>query len=359
MIENKYRDLRAVWLEFEDTGNQAPVKMIDQTKIPFKVEIVTCPTYRETAEAIRSMVIRGAPSIGGAGAFGLAQAVAEFWGSPGFEDKLKAAYQLLLASRPTAVDLKHGLDFVLNTPNILTPERAINRAQQFADTVVEEGRKLGTIGATLIKSGSRILTHCHTGALALIDYGSALAPIVWAWTNEGKRFHVFVDETRPRLQGRITSWELSQYNIPHTVICDSMAASLMARGNQIDLIIVGADRVARNGDVANKIGTYALAIAAHYHNIPMYVAFPRSTYDPLTRSGKDIEIEKRSSREIRTVKGLSVELGVMHQISIHPGENNSRKFLNPAFDVTPNELISGYITPEGILTSKELQLKMA
>lgn len=332
--------------------------MIDQTKIPYAVEIVTCSTYRETANAIRSMVIRGAPSIGGAGAYGLAQAVAEFWKTPGYEDNIQAAYQLLLSSRPTAVDLKHGLDFVLNTSSPLTPERAINRAQQFADAVVEEGRKLATIGAELIKPGIGILTHCHTGALALIDYGSALAPIVWAWKNQEKRFHVFVDETRPRLQGRITSWELSQYDIPHTVICDSMAASLMASRNLIDLIIVGADRVARNGDVANKIGTYALALAAHYHSIPMYVAFPRSTYDPLTHSGKDIVIEKRSSQEIRIVKGLSEELGTIHNVSVHPDENNLLHFLNPAFDVTPNEFISGYITPEGILTSKEIGEKM-
>jgi methylthioribose-1-phosphate isomerase len=333
--------------------------MIDQTKIPFKVDIVTCPTYRETANAIRSMVIRGAPSIGGAGAFGLAQAVVEYWGSSDFEDKIQSAYQFLLSTRPTAVDLRHGLDSVLNKTEHLTPERAVIRAQQFADGVVEEGQKMGEIGASLIHSETGILTHCHTGALALIDHGSALAPIVWAWVNEEKRFHVYVDETRPRLQGRITSWELSQYEIAHTVICDSMAASLMSRGKLIDLIIVGADRVARNGDVANKIGTYALALAAHYHDIPMYVAFPTSTFDPSTPAGKDIVIEERGSQEIRVAKGFSEELRSLHHVSIHPEENYSRSFLNLAFDVTPNELISGYITPLGILTKKEIISKLA
>lgn len=351
-------NLRAVWLDYDSSGGRAIVKMIDQTKIPFTVEIVTCPTYRETAKAIRSMVVRGAPSIGGAGAFGLAQAVVEFWEKPEFEDRIRTAYQMLLSTRPTAVDLKHGLDFVLKNADSLTPKLAVAHAQEFADGIVDEGQKIGKIGRALIQSGTGILTHCHTGALALIDHGSALAPIVQAWVKEEKRFEVYVDETRPRLQGRITSWELGQYNIPHTVICDSMAASLMARGKLIDLIIVGADRVAKNGDVANKIGTYGLAIVANHHNVPVYVAFPSSTFDPSTPTGQDIIIEERSSQEIRMVKGFSEDLKHPHVISIHPEEDKIRSFLNPAFDVTPKELITGYITGSGIFSSEQLKVKM-
>ncbi|UCE15171.1 MAG: S-methyl-5-thioribose-1-phosphate isomerase [Candidatus Heimdallarchaeota archaeon] len=322
--------------------------MIDQTKLPFSVEIYTCPTYRETAFAVKKMIIRGAPSIGAAAAYGLAQAVHEFWESDSFEDSIKVAYDELLSARPTAVDLKNGLDFIRST-DPFTPENVVAQASLFAKRTADQGLKIGQIGKELITNNMNILTHCHTGALALVDHGSALAPIIQAW-QDGKRFHVFVDETRPRFQGRITAWELSQYGIDHTVICDSMSGFFMSRG-EIDLVILGADRVTRNGDIANKIGTYNLAILAQYHNIPFYTAFPTSTFDPSTKSGKDIEIEKRNDSELKIVEGISNIQKKSDSISIFP---DFVKFKNPAFDVTPNKLITGYITPYGILTNTQL-----
>lgn len=338
-------DKPAVW--WDNVGKI--VKMIDQTKIPFQVEVYNCPTYRETVLAINKMIIRGAPSIGAAAAYGLAQAVHEFWGNEDFENQIRTAYNELLAARPTAVDLKNGLNFVKMSES-LTPEGALNRAQLFANRIAEEGLKIGKIGKNLIKSGMNILTHCHTGALALVDYGSALSPIIQAW-EEGKRFHVYVDETRPRFQGRITAWELSQYGIDHTVICDSASGFFISQGN-IDLIILGADRVARNGDIANKIGTYNLALLSHHHNIPFYTAFPSSTFDPSTPTGKDIEIEERDSLEVKHALGYSKALNENHEITLY---TKNIKFNNPAFDITPSEFITGYITPHGILKKTELK----
>ncbi len=343
-INGEVTDKPAVWWD----KNSKFVKMIDQTKIPFQVEVFNCPTYRETVQAIKKMIIRGAPSIGAAAAYGLAQAVDEFWDNEDFEDQIRIAYDELLAARPTAVDLKNGLDFIKSDP--LTPEGALNRAQFFADRIAEEGLKIGQIGKDLIKSGMNILTHCHTGALALVDNGSALSPIIQAW-EEGKRFHVYVDETRPRFQGRMTAWELNQYGIDHTVICDSASGFFISQGN-VDLVILGADRVARNGDIANKIGTYNLALISHYHDIPFYTAFPSSTFDSSTPTGKDIEIEQRDSLEVKQALGYSKILNENHVVSLY---TENIKFNNPAFDITPNKFITGYITPHGILDKAELE----
>ncbi len=344
-IDGKLSDKPAVW--WDSVANV--VRMINQTKLPFQVEVYDCPTYRETAQAIKEMIIRGAPSIGAAAAYGLAQAVQEFWNSEGFEDHVKNAYNELLATRPTAVDLKNGLDFII-TADPLSPESVLNRAQLFTDRIADEGRRIGQIGKELITSSMNILTHCHTGALALVDHGSALAPIIQAW-KEGKRFHVYVDETRPRFQGRITAWELSQYGIDHTVICDSASGFFISRG-KVELIILGADRVARNGDIANKIGTYNLAVLAYHHDIPFYTAFPTSTYDPSTPTGKDITIEQRDSLEVKKAVGYSNTLDSSHIISLY---TDGIKFSNPAFDITPSKLITGYITPQGILSKSQLE----
>jgi S-methyl-5-thioribose-1-phosphate isomerase len=345
LIEGTLQEKPAVW--WDDVENT--VCMIDQTKIPFYVEILRCPTFRETVRAIKNMNIRGAPSIGAAAGYGLTQAIYEFWGKNKFMDYLNEAYNALLSARPTAVDLKKGLDFVRNA-NPLEPKIALERARAFSLHISEEGRKIGKIGKKLITSNMNILTHCHTGALALVDHGSALAPLIQAW-EDGIRFHVFVDETRPRFQGRMTAWELNQYGIDHTVICDSASGYFMS-SEKIDLVILGADRVTKNGDIANKIGTYNLAVLAHHHDIPFYTAFPTSTYDPLTLSGKDIEIEYRSSLEVKEATGYSSNLEKNQTISIY---SDNVSFSNPAFDVTPSQLITGYITPHGILKASQLQ----
>ncbi|MFX1516432.1 MAG: S-methyl-5-thioribose-1-phosphate isomerase [Promethearchaeota archaeon] len=344
MIDGKLLDTPAVWWNSTDNS----VRMIDQTKIPFQVEVHICKSYHDTAKAIKSMIIRGAPSIGAAAAYGLAQAVYEFWNDETFEDNIQVAYNELMAARPTAVDLKNGLDFVKNVEQ-LTPESASSHAKIFANNIAEEGHKIGKIGKELIKSNMNVLTHCHTGALALVDNGSALAPIIQAW-EEGKRFHVYVDETRPRFQGRITAWELNQYEVDLTVICDSASGFFMSQG-KIDLIILGADRVARNGDIANKIGTYNLAVLANYHNIPFYTAFPKSTFDPYTQTGNDIKIEFRETNEVKNALGYSRSFDNNQSVSLYSDEIN---FSNPAFDITPYTLITGYITPYGILKPSQL-----
>ncbi|MFX1284891.1 MAG: S-methyl-5-thioribose-1-phosphate isomerase [Promethearchaeota archaeon] len=344
-IDGKITDRPAVWWDH----NNDIVRMIDQTKIPFQVEVHDCPTYRETVQAIKQMIIRGAPSIGAAAAYGLAQAVREFWNTEEFEDRIEIAYNELLGTRPTAVDLQKGLD-IIRTIEPLNPENTLNKAQLFANRIAEEGKKIGEIGKELITHNMNILTHCHTGALALVDHGSALSPIIHAW-QEGKRFHVYVDETRPRFQGRMTAWELSQYGVNHTVICDSASGFFISQG-KVDLIILGADRVTRNGDIANKIGTYNLAVLAYRHNIPFYTAFPTSTFDYSTLTGNDIVIEQRDTIEVKQASGYSQALDRNLNISLYTDKVN---FSNPAFDVTPNELITGYITPKGILKKSQLE----
>ncbi len=343
-IDGQIIDKHAVW--WDETNK---VKMIDQTKIPFFVEILTCSSYRETAEAIKNMNIRGAPAIGAAAAYGFVQALFEFWNDKNIEIKLESAYKTLLDARPTAVDLKNGLDYI-RTSSPLTPDNSLERAKKFASDIAAEGEKIGQVGKELIRDGMNILTHCHTGALALVDFGSAIAPLIAAW-KEGKRFHVYVDETRPRMQGKMTAWELRQYEINHTVICDSAGAYLMSQ-KKIDLIILGADRVALNGDIANKIGTYNLAVLAKHHRIPFYTTFPTSTFDKATVSGADIKIEERSTEEITHVTGLSLDKKEIRRVQVY---DDGSKFFNPAFDITPAELITGYITPYGILTSQELK----
>lgn len=343
-INGEKQDKPSVW--WSDKKNN--VQMINQTIIPFKVEIHSCSTYRETAQAIKQMIVRGAPSIGAAAAYGLTQAIFEFWNKDAFETNLSAAYDALLSARPTAVDLRNGLDEISKIKP-MNPENALKKARKFADKIIQEGLKIGQVGKNLIRTNMNLLTHCHTGALALVDHGSALSPIIEAW-HDKKRFHVYVDETRPRFQGRLTSWELSQYGINHTVICDSASGLLMARG-LVDMIILGADRVTRNGDIANKIGTYNLAVLAHHHNIPFYTAFPTTTYDPVTITGKDIIVEERNSFEIKKAKGYYYKLNKIDSVSVYP---KNTKVYNPAFDITPNKLITGYITPFGILNASEL-----
>jgi methylthioribose-1-phosphate isomerase len=319
------------------------VCMIDQTTIPFDFRVLRYSDYRDTYTAIGTMKVRGAGAIGAAAAFAMAQAANEDANGP-YETTISLARQQIASARPTARDLFAGLDAVYQEA-LSSPAAALKAAQRWADNNAEAGRRIGEHGKSLIREGMGILTHCNAGWLALVDFGSALAPI-YAAHQEGKRFTVFADETRPRGQGaRITAWELEQEGIAHYIIPDNAAAWLMSQG-KIDLVITGADRIAANGDTANKIGTLEKALAAKYYGIPFYVAAPLSTFDPHSPTGNDIPIEERPEEEVHYQTGPD-EQGVLRTIRItSPGS----PALNPAFDVTPSELITGYITEEGITT---------
>ncbi len=297
--------------------------LLDQRRLPDEVRYEEQLNARDVARAIRDLHVRGAPAIGVAAAYAMAMA----WRNG---DDLDQAAGELRRARPTAVNLEWAVDRLLRAA-----ARGVDLMQE-ARAVHDEDRAIceaiGRHGAQLITPGSNILTHCNAGALAVTHLGTATAPMYVAH-EAGIRFHVYVDETRPVLQGsRLTSWELAQTGIDHTLICDSVAAHLMAEDG-VDLAIVGADRVAANGDTVNKIGTRALAIVAHYHGVPFYVACPSSTFDPTTATGADVVIEERPSAEV--TGGIPAVPGV--------------KVRNPAFDVTPAELVTGYVTERGVV----------
>jgi len=287
------------------------VVLLDQRRLPDEELELWCVSAEDVADAIRTLAIRGAPAIGVAAAYGLALAARR-------GDDLDTAYEVLAGARPTAVNLRWALYELRDDP---TPERA--RALHEAE--VERCRRMGGHAVELVPDGARLLTHCNTGALATGGYGSALGAVRAAW-EAGRVAHVWVDETRPLLQGaRLTAWELEALGIPFSVVVDSAAASLMASG-EVDAVFTGADRIAANGDVANKVGTYALALAATAHAIPFYVVAPTSTLDPTAASGADIPIEERDPREV-TARFPS---------------------RNPAFDVTPADLVSAIVTEAGV-----------
>jgi methylthioribose-1-phosphate isomerase len=287
------------------------VVILDQRRLPGEEVELRLSDAGEVAEAIRSLAIRGAPAIGVAAAYGFALAATR-------GDDLEAAYEQLGSARPTAVNLRWALEEMREDP---TPERA----RAIHDAEVDRCRRMAEHAAELFRSHSRVLTHCNTGGLATGGYGTALGAIRAAW-ERGLVERVWVDETRPLLQGsRLTAWELESLGIPFEVIADSAAASLMASG-QVDLVVTGADRIAANGDTANKIGTYSLAVAARHHEIPFYVVAPTSTLDPATATGAEIPIEERD-----------------------PAELTARfNAWNPAFDVTPAELLAAIVTEEGV-----------
>jgi methylthioribose-1-phosphate isomerase len=296
-------------VRFEEDGPQ--VVLLDQRRLPAEEVDLVCTTAEDVAEAIRTLAVRGAPAIGIAAAYGLALAALR-------GDDVAAAERVLAASRPTAVNLFWALDELRADP---TPERA--RALHRDE--VERCRRMSAHAAELFAPGTRALTHCNAGGLATGGYGSAVGALRAAW-ERGLLTSVLVDETRPLLQGaRLTAWELEQAGIPHAVIADSAAASMMARGD-VDLIVTGADRIAANGDTANKIGTYSLAVLAAHHGIPLYVVAPSSTVDRATATGADIPIEERGGAEISTRFAAR----------------------NPAFDVTPAELIAAIVTEHGV-----------
>jgi methylthioribose-1-phosphate isomerase len=317
--------------------------LLDQTKLPGAEVEVACGGWEEVASAIRTLVVRGAPAIGVAAAYGVALAARR---SPArsysalLED-LEASIKGLAATRPTAVNLFWALDrmrqvAVASRSLALDAirERLLAEAETIREEDVRANRALGDHGATLVPPGARILTHCNAGALATAGYGTALGVIRSAHAL-GKVALVWVDETRPVMQGsRLTAWECVREGIPHRLIADVAAASVMARGD-VDLVVTGADRIAANGDTANKIGTYALAVLAHHHGVPFYVAAPFSTIDPALASGTRIPIEERAAAEVRAVGGV-------------PTAPAASPVYNPAFDVTPARLISAIITERGV-----------
>jgi methylthioribose-1-phosphate isomerase len=319
------------------------VKMIDQRKLPLEFVVVEFEDYREVARSIKEMYIRGAPAIGAAAAFAMALAArqSEATSREDLLSDLETAAGVIQSTRPTAVNLFWAVERMLQVANASAePQVAgitqdlIDEAQRIADEDVEINRRMGAHGATLVESGSNILTHCNAGALATVDYGTALA-VVRAAHEQGKQIHVWVDETRPRLQGaRLTAWELMRDSIPMTLIADNVAGHLMRTG-QVDIVFVGSDRTAANGDVANKIGTYKLAVLAKENGIPFYAVVPTSTVDLSVPSGDDIPIEERDSREVTHVRDCQVA-------------PDNVQVLNLAFDVTPHRYVSGIVTENGI-----------
>ena len=317
--------------------------LLDQTRLPREEIERECRRWEDVAEAIRSLVVRGAPAIGVAAAFGVALAArqSEATSADGLIADLEVAIKGLAATRPTAVNLFWALDRMRRTamsgaelPVAALRARLLAEAQAILAEDIAANRALGDHGASLVPAKARILTHCNAGALATAGYGTALGVVRSAYA-QGKVDLVWVDETRPVMQGsRLTAWECVREGIPHRLVADVVAASLMARG-QVDLVVTGADRIAANGDTANKIGTYALAVLARHHHVPFYVAAPFSTIDPSIASGEHIPIEERDASEVRRIGGQATA-------------PEASPVYNPAFDVTPASLIAAIITERGI-----------
>lgn len=325
---------------------EGQLEMLDQRRLPAEEHWLAMPTYREVAEGIREMAIRGAPAIGIAAAYGVALAAREFGASGDksatIQDKLAPIYEHLAQTRPTAVNLFWALErikSVAEEARSLAPRGFITRLFEEARAISAEdfanNEAMGLLGADLLAEGARVLTHCNTGGLATGGLGTALG-IIRAAHQQAKLEHVWVSETRPYLQGaRLSAWELQKERIPATLITDSTAGYLMQQG-KVDAVIVGTDRVAANGDMANKIGSYSLAVLCQYHDIPFYVAAPISTIDLGTKSGAEIPIEERPAREVTHLA----------QAMIAPAGFPAK---NPAFDVTPNRLITAIVTEGGVI----------
>jgi S-methyl-5-thioribose-1-phosphate isomerase len=368
-------------------SDQNAVRLIDQRLLPHLFQVVALKDYQATARAIRDMVVRGAGAIGATAAYGLAQGARAFRGRDGrrFARHLQAVHDTLQAARPTAVDPVNALNRVraaLRAGQTVAEQQALAlvAAEEFAREDIRHCEDIGRHGARLIREGMKVLTHCNAGWLAFVDVGSATAPL-YAAQAQGKQFHVYCDETRPRCQGAtLTAWELAQQGISHQIIADNAAGHLMQRG-EIGLVLVGSDRtLGRTGEVANKIGTYTNAVLARRHGIPFYVAIPLSTIDWGLRSGLDIPIEQRDEAEVLGAWGVirtpsadphspggSVGAGRGRREARRAGAqagggpavyvrvaNPGSGALNPGFDVTPAELITGIITPVGIFKPGQL-----
>jgi methylthioribose-1-phosphate isomerase len=320
------------------------VSMLDQRLLPGQEVYHKFSNYKDVADAITNMIIRGAPAIGIAAAFGIALGVKGIKTSDKemFKDQFDGILEEFAETRPTAVNLFWAIERMKRTfyesPFLTLAEirdELIDKAKRIYEEDIRICKDIGTAGKDLINDGDNVLTHCNAGALATSEYGTALS-VIRAAANDGKKIHVFADETRPYLQGaRLTAWELSKDSIPVTVICDNMAGYLMSQG-KINFIVVGADRIVANGDTANKIGTYSVAVLAKYHKIPFYIAAPLSTIDITIRSGAGIPIEIRKSDEMTHFNGQRI---VPEGVPVY----------NPSFDVTPAELITGIITDRGVL----------
>ncbi|MBM75727.1 MAG: S-methyl-5-thioribose-1-phosphate isomerase [Proteobacteria bacterium] len=338
---------RTVWMKGQS------VFMIHQPYLPHRFTITELKNHRETAKSISTMIVRGAGAIGATGAFGMAQAALEAPESS-FESYLSQAADLMRNTRPTAQNLFYGIQKVMSAidraGNITDAKKAaVLAAQAVADEDALACEQIGQYGSPLIKPGANISTHCNAGWLAFVDWGSALAPVYTA-ARQGKDPFVYVDETRPRGQGaRLTAWELREEKIRHAVIADNATGFYLSKG-KIDMVIVGADRIAMNGDVANKIGTYTSALAAHASGVPFYVAAPCATIDPNCPAGADIPIEERSADEVVFTWGWSDDDRFTRVRTVPVGSDA----LNPAFDVTPAELITGIITEKGVFTPSEI-----
>ncbi len=346
------------------------VQLIEQRLLPHEFQIVATRDFKETALAIKDMIVRGAGAIGATAAYGLAQGARAFRGRDlaKFSKHVDIVYRTLADARPTAVDPVNAMNdirAIMASGESVEEQQALAlaSAEEFANEDARHCREIGERGAKLIRNGMKVLTHCNAGWLAFVDVGSATAPL-YAAQAKGKKFHVFCDETRPRSQGAtLTAWELAQQGISHDIIADNAAGHLMQRG-EIDLVIVGSDRtLGRTGEVANKIGTYTKAVLAKRHGIPFYVAIPLSTIDWNLKSGFDIPIEERHESEVLGAWGTIAETknhlpgaarGKRAYVRVANPTSTAR---NPGFDVTPADLITGIITPKGIFKPRKLWAK--
>ncbi|HEX6135411.1 MAG TPA: S-methyl-5-thioribose-1-phosphate isomerase [Longimicrobiales bacterium] len=340
---------RTIWLE----PDGRTVAIIDQLYLPHELRLASLRSLADVEDAIRNMRVRGAPLIGAAAAYGLALAMRE---DPG-DDQIDRAADRLLRTRPTAINLQWALSRATAALRAIRPvervDAAYRIAAQICDEDVEINRRIGAHGLKLIREIARrktaepvqVLTHCNAGWLATVGWGTALSPVYHA-AREGIPIHVWVSETRPRLQGALTSWELAQERIPHTIVVDGAAAHLMQRG-RVDIVITGADRVTAHGDVANKVGTYMKALAAHDNGVPFYAAAPTPSIDFAAQDGiAAIPIEERSARELAWVRGTTAD-GRSTEVCVHPAAG----VLNIAFDVTPARLVTGLITEHGVVSA--------
>ncbi|MCK4260702.1 MAG: S-methyl-5-thioribose-1-phosphate isomerase [Halanaerobiales bacterium] len=328
--------------------NDGKLKLLDQRKLPVITEFITCSTYQEVGDCIREMVVRGAPAIGATAAYGIAigALTSTTKDVSSLLKELEEVCEYLSQTRPTAVNLFWAIERMTEVAKSKKDlsldelkDELVKEANQIADEDIEINRKIGSFGEPLIDDGDTILTHCNAGALATVDYGTALG-VIRAANEAGKKIDVYADETRPYLQGaRLTAWEMVQEKIPVTLITDNMAGHAMKIG-RIQKIVVGADRIAANGDAANKIGTYSLSVLAKEHGIPFYIAAPISTFDFSIATGDEIPIEERSSREVTHV----------FDVQIAP---EGVEIFNPAFDVTPHENITGIITEYGVIENPD------
>ena len=339
---------RTVWM------NDQSVMMIDQLRLPHFFEIAELKTHKDTANSISTMMVRGAGAIGATAGFGMAQVALEAPEGDSFYDYVEKGFKTIEATRPTAQNLFYAIRKVqaaIDKAGSIPEARAaaVATAQAIADEDASFCEAIGVNAQQIMENGIRILTHCNAGWLAFVDWGSALSPVYKA-IRQGKEVTVFADETRPRSQGAtLTAWELINEGVPYYVIPDNASGYLMRKG-EIDIVIVGSDRIAANGDVANKIGTYEDAVVAHELGIPFYVAAPSSTIDPDCPKGDLIPIEERSHEEVQYAYGL-LENGEFGQVLVTP-ENASVK--NPAFDITPREYVTGIITEKGLFSPENI-----